>query len=400
MGQAMGRRDVEGHLAALARKGAIKLGDRAQLSIRLADPDEAPVIGATSVGRTGQGVATSGRSIDLMPGMLVRRLKTRANFFVQASENALNPPGTASGDLIAIQDKTGVWTGSVLLARVVNGAMFCLKASVSDDLTIMLSPIVEGDTRSKTRRADPRRGMGVQIEGALTGTIRARPIQHCEGCARVPKRNEGTGIAKGSPSPMQAAVLQVLRSHIGSTGAPPSMRVAAQELPGGPRTAASVHKHMRELVRKGLVHKVSVGQRAYWPTDMMTVPIVELETGKALKKSTIMERAPSVLAGKFDPRPDFFVPATPEMANRLGLEETDLVAVQAITEATAGEIVIARTVEPRHWAFGEFRRTQDGTTQIRPITGSDAAPSTSTGTAGKAVRVEGIVTGVVTFRSL
>ena len=400
MSKALGRRDVEGHLAALARKRAITLGDGAHLSIRIADPDEAPVIDATSAGRPGRASATDGPSIDLMPGTLVRRLKERADVFVEASEDAVKPPGTASGDLVGFREKTGIGTGSVLLAQDVDGAMFCLDVRIGDDLTITLSPIVEGDAPTRTHRAGPSRSMAVQIEGALAGIIRVRPIQHWKGCARVPKRSEGTGTAKGRPTPMQAAVLQVLRSHVGTTGAPPSMRTAARDLPGGPRTAASVHKHVRELLRKGLVQRVPVGQRAYWPTDMMTVPIVEPETGKALAKSTIIDRVPSVLAAKLDPRPDFFVPATPEIAHRLGLEETDLVAMQAITEGTTGEIVIARAGERGRWIFGECRRDHDGVAQVRPIAGSNGARSTATDTAGEAVQVEGVVIGVVTFQSL
>lgn len=365
MSKALGRRDVEGHLAALARKRAITLGDGAQLSIRIADPDEAPVIDATSAGRPGRASATDAPSIGLMPGTLVRRLEARADFFVEASENALKPPGTVSGDLVAFREKTGIRTGSVLLARDVDGAMFFLNVSIGDDLTITLSPIVEGDAPTRTHHAGSSRSMAVQIEGALAGIIRVRPIQRCKRCARVPKRSEGTGTAKGSPSPMQAAVLQVLRSHIGTTGAPPSMRVAARDLPGGPRTAASVHKHVRELLRKGLVQRVPVGQRAYWPTDMMTVPMVEPEMGKALAKSAIIDRVPSVLAAKLDPRPDFFVRASPEIAHRLGLEETDLVAVQAITEATTGEIVIARAGERGRWIFGKCRRDHDGIARVR-----------------------------------
>ena len=393
----MGTHALEGHLTALQRKGVIVLGTRTHRSIRLVDPDEAAVIDPTGSGCPGHALTSETFTVDRLPGTLVRRLEARADFFVQVSDRRFEAAGIAPGDLVAVREKSEIGTGSVVLARHADGTALCFEVNFTDDLEIVLRPIVETHRSTGARRVAANRKATVLIEGALAGIVRARPIQHCKGFKSVPKRDGNAATTNKKSSPRQAAVLGVLRSHIRRTGVPASLHEVGRELG---QTAGSVHKHVRELVKKGLVQKVPVGQRAYWPTDMVTVPIVEPEAGKALAKSTITDRAPSVLAGKFDPRPDFVVPSTPEIAIHLGLEPTDLIAVRAITEGTTGEIVIARAGERGRWFFGEFRRDHDGIAEVRPIAGGDAAPSAVTGTAGDAVHVEGIVIGVVTFRSL
>ena len=108
---------------------------------------------------------------------------------------------------------------------------------------------------------------------------------------------------------------------------------------------------------------------------MATTPIIDSQTGKTLAQSSIVDRAPSVLAQELEPRPDFFVPVTTEIADRLGLETTDLIAVQASTDARTGEIVIARVGERGHMTCGELHRRDEGIAELRSITSEGAAAS-------------------------
>ena len=396
--RATGAQALERHLTALQRKGAIVLGTRTHRSIRLVDPDEAAVIDPNGTGGPGQALTSETFTVDRMPGTLVRRLEAQADFFIQVSDRSFESVGVAPGELVAVREKAQIRTGSVVLAREGEGTVRCLNVSVIDDRQIVLIPATEAHPKASTRRAAPDRTTTSQIEGTLAGIVRARPIQHCIGCANVPKRDGEATNANEKPTPRQAAVLEVLRSHIRRTGVPASLQEAGRDLGG--QTAGSVHKHVRELVRKGLVEQTSTGQRAYWPKDMVTVPIIEPQTGKTLAKSTIIDRAPGVLAREFDPRPDFFVAATPEIANQLALEATDLVAVQTITEPTTGEIVIARAGKRGHTMCGKLQWCSDGIAQLGPITDEDAAKPIVANTASDAIQIEGVVIGTVTFRSL
>ena len=390
---------IETALLSLARKGAIELLANRHHAIRVIDRDEARVIEtSTRHAPGGTGADTEG-TIDRMPGALVRRLSERADLFFQIQGTDLETLGVSQGDLVAAQRMTEIRTGSVVVARDDQGAWVYLQARVTSSRRMVLTAIGGGAIDDEGTETEGETLAALRIAGALSGVVRARPIREDE--RRASARQASAGRA--APSPQQAAVLDIIRTHIRQRGIPPSLYEMTREL--GAVTTGAIHKHVRGLELKGWIARPPGVQRSFWPTDMRPVPIVDPVESSAgrergLASGATGERVPWVLAEQFEPRPDWFMTVTKEMGAALGLERGDLIAIEASAQAGEGEIVIARTGESGDIVCGEFRQRDARHQELRPTT--DAADGTTIASDGSdgALLIEGVIVGSVTFRDL
>ena len=404
---------IQSALLSLVRKQAIKLGTGQHRAIQVIDRDEAPIITPGSTLKPDETVDCTMRVVDRMPGALVRRLDKPADFFLRIDGVGLKALGVGQGDLVAVQRTIELETGSVLVARDERGAWVCREARVTHDRHLVLAPAIPLGVQRENTRGTAEQRAAVRIEGVLTGAVRTRPIKRHEGgtSAETPDA-ESRAVSrrqiapeprpKRAPSPQQAAVLNIIRKHMRLRGMAPSLPEMAKQLG---RTSGSVQTHLAELIARGWIQKTPGVQRSWWPTDMGTIPIVDPDGkpkhgGQELENCPIIERMPSVVAEELDPRPDFLITVTKNIGEALGLNHNDLIAIAAATEADEGEIVIARVGEMRHLVCGELRRHDAHRQALRPVAEGTKAPAVVVDTARGALRIEGLITGCVTFRGL
>ena len=197
-------------------------------------------------------------------------------------------------------------------------------------------------------------------------------------------------------------MLEIVRTHIRQWGVPPSTPELSRALG---RTTGTVGMHLQGLAAKGWIERTLGLQRGYWPTDMVTVPIVDpgesdASQAQGLAGCRIIERVASVLCGQLDPRPDCFVAVTSEVGAGLGLECGDLIALDTRAQARDGEIVVARAAASGHLVCGTLHQRDAHRRELRPPADTAAATSILGDASHGGLRIEGVVIGAVTFRDL
>ena len=396
---------IEGHLLALARRGAIELAP-GHRSIRVIDEDETPIIeGDRNVGVDEQ-LASEQRTVDRLQGTLTRRVIPKADYFLRVQDEGPGTLGIEPGDLVAVRETIDIRTGPLVIARNEHGTLVWSLARLTANHGVELTPT--GNPQGKDQSAMRARGKTtmLRIEGVVTGIMQVRQMRRsggtATGTAKSADGGEAMRIPARAPSPQQAAVLEVLRRHVRRKGIAPSLQQMSQEL--GRLTTGTIHKHLEGLTKKHLVDKRPSGQRRYWPSDLGIVPIVDpgrnrSKTSEGTTKRTTIDRVPSVLGEQFEPRPDFFIPATEQIGDMLELQTTDLIAVQANSDAEEGEIVIADDGTGQ-LVCGELRRRDDGHAERRSVICTSKTTPGNESDGNEVVQIEGVAIGTVTFRSL
>ena len=395
---------IEGHLLALARRGAIELAP-GHRCIRVVDDDEAPIIeGNRKVGVDEQ-LASEERVVDRLHGTLARRVTSKADYFLRVQDEGPGTLGIEPGDLVAVRETIDIRTGSLVIARNEHGTLVWMLARLTANHGVELTPT--GNAQGKDQSATRARGKTtmLRIEGVVTGIVQVRQMRRSGGTATGAAKSADGGEAGRTParppSPQQAAVLEVLRRHVRRKGIAPALQEMSRELG---LTAGTIHKHLKGLTKKHLVDKRPSGQRRYWPSDLGIVPIVDpgrntRKTSEGTTRRKTIDRVPSVLAEQFEPRPDFFIPATEQIGDMLELQTTDLIAVQADSDAEEGEIVVADDGTGQ-LICGELRRRDDGHAERRSVICTSKAALAKESGDDEVVQIEGVAIGTVTFRSL
>lgn len=376
---------LEPFLVRLARKGYIELPDRAQRAIRIIDHGAAPIIRCMSTVDPGTPLVSDERTVDQAPSTLAARLGGNIDYLISMHDESLDAIGVKPGDLVAMRSTIAMGRGNVMAARDERGTMRWYRTAMS------------GHNAITFRRVDSRRGNPSphatlhQADGTVGGVIRIRARQ----------AKTATEPTESTPTRKQGAVLAIMRRYVRVRQMPASLGEIARELQDG-TTSASVYSHVKALERKGLARRTGSKQRSWRPTETGTVPIVDIEqwlrsAERSESEETVKEQTPDTLAQAFRPRPDVFLTPSQEIAQRLGLKTTDLVAVTATTEPDEGDMVIARVGERGEIACGELRWRDGGIAELRPATGNDAVAPIIVETASEDWTIAGIITGTVTF---
>ncbi|UUX97596.1 transcriptional repressor LexA [Aquabacterium sp. J223] len=182
------------------------------------------------------------------------------------------------------------------------------------------------------------------------------------------------GTATGEPSAAeseerpklterQQQVLDLVRSAIERTGAPPTRAEIAGEL--GFRSANAAEEHLQALARKGVIELVgntsrgirlksevlralnqARGRQFSLPLPGMAqlaLPLVgRVAAGSPILAQEHIDRTYNVEATLFARKPDFLLKVRGMSMRDAGILDGDLLAVQKTTEAQNGQIVVAR----------------------------------------------------------
>lgn len=161
----------------------------------------------------------------------------------------------------------------------------------------------------------------------------------------------------------QQQILDLVRSAIERTGAPPTRAEIASEL--GFRSANAAEEHLQALARKGVIELVggtsrgirlksdtlralneSRGKQFTLPLpglEQLSLPLVgRVAAGSPILAQEHIDQTYFVEAGLFARRPDYLLKVRGMSMRDVGIVDGDLLAVQQAKEAKNGQIVVAR----------------------------------------------------------
>lgn len=193
-------------------------------------------------------------------------------------------------------------------------------------------------------------------------------------------------------TPRQQQILDLVRSAIEDTGAPPTRAEIAREL--GFRSANAAEEHLQALARKGVIELVggtsrgirlksdtlralnesrnardandlarsSYGKQHSLPLAslaQLTLPLVgRVAAGHPILAQEHIEQSYTVEAGMFARQPDFLLKVRGMSMKDIGIMDGDLLAVQKTSEASNGQIVVARIGD--EVTVKRFKRSRNG----------------------------------------
>ncbi len=163
----------------------------------------------------------------------------------------------------------------------------------------------------------------------------------------------------------QQQILDLVRSAIERTGAPPTRAEIAAEL--GFKSANAAEEHLQALARKGAIELVggtsrgirlksdtlraihqsrSLGKQFTLPIPslaQLNLPLIgRVAAGSPILAQEHIDQTFQVEASLFKQRPDYLLKVRGMSMRDAGIIDGDLLAVQAATEARNGQIVVAR----------------------------------------------------------
>ena len=139
----------------------------------------------------------------------------------------------------------------------------------------------------------------------------------------------------------QEQVLDVIRSHIESTGMPPTRADIAREL--GFRSANAAEEHLKALARKGAIEIVPGASRGIRLAEEPGLPVVgRVAAGAPVLAAENIEEHCAVDPTFFNPPADYLLRVQGDSMIDIGIHDGDLLAVHATPVADDGAIVVAR----------------------------------------------------------
>ena len=193
-------------------------------------------------------------------------------------------------------------------------------------------------------------------------------------------------------TPRQQDVLDAIKKHIREHGMAPSHEELAQSV--GLSDPASVKPHLQELVKKGFIQIKSRKYRGIRVLDDVPLlrPLAEVAAGTPIVcDAHIVEQVPAAIAERFRPRADYLLTVRGDSMDQTGLNDGDVVAVHKTSEATTGDIVVARLGD--EVTLKRFVQIDERHVELRPESFNPAHEVTKLDLALHILRIEGIAVG-------
>jgi repressor LexA len=174
----------------------------------------------------------------------------------------------------------------------------------------------------------------------LSKTPARRPFAHL----RFPS---STPVAAPTLTARQRQILDWIRSHIDTTGMPPTRAEIAHGL--GFSTASSAEDHLQALARKGALEIIPGASRGLRLKELPgmplqgTLPLVgRVAAGHPILAAEHVEAHYRLDPELFTPRADYLLRVRGPSMQDAGILDGDLLAVHKSDEARSGQIVVAR----------------------------------------------------------
>ncbi len=172
---------------------------------------------------------------------------------------------------------------------------------------------------------------------------------------RISKMTTSTPSTSGELTQRQTEVLQVIRNHIESTGAPPTRAEIAKQL--GFRSVNAAEDHLKALARKGAIVLSPGTSRGIQLSEKhgLGLPMVRhYSAERPVFSEKNFEGRLRIQNECFDLKPNFLLEMKGLSLRDSGINDGDLLAVHATNEPAQGRIVIAKVrgkVEIRRYFF-------------------------------------------------
>ncbi len=155
-------------------------------------------------------------------------------------------------------------------------------------------------------------------------------------------------------TPRQEQILNLIRDAIQNTGFPPTRAEIATEL--GFRSANAAEEHLQALARKKVIELTpgtSRGirlcetepraQERHLLSSLLSLPLVgRVAAGSPMLSEQHIEASYSVDPSLFSAQPDYLLKVRGMSMRDVGILEGDLLAVKKTSQASNGQIVVAR----------------------------------------------------------
>ena len=139
----------------------------------------------------------------------------------------------------------------------------------------------------------------------------------------------------------QSQVLDLIRNHISTTGYPPTRADIAKEL--GFKSPNAAEEHLKALARKGAIEIIPGTSRGIRLPEEQGLPIVgQVAAGEPILAQEHVEDYCQVPPELFSPQADYFLRVRGDSMREIGILDEDLLAVHRTTDASPGQIVVAR----------------------------------------------------------
>ncbi|CAN5479502.1 transcriptional repressor LexA [soil metagenome] len=213
----------------------------------------------------------------------------------------------------------------------------------------------------------------------------------------------------------QQQILDLVRSAIERTGAPPTRAEIATEL--GFKSANAAEEHLQALARKGVIELVggtsrgirlrtevlralneSRGKQFSLPLPslaQLTLPLIgRVAAGSPILAQEHIDQSYVVEASMFPRRPDYLLKVRGMSMRDVGIMDGDLLAVQKTKEARNGQIIVARLGDDV--TVKRFRRTRTSIELIpeNPDFETIVVP-TDGSAADQGFEIEGLAVGLI-----
>jgi repressor LexA len=140
----------------------------------------------------------------------------------------------------------------------------------------------------------------------------------------------------------QQEVLDLIRRYGEETGYPPTRADIAREL--GFRSANAAEEHLKALARKGAIEMIAGASRGIRISEETKgIPVVgRVAAGNPILAQEHIEEYCAMPSSFFHPHADYFLRVKGDSMIDAGIFEDDLLAVHKTTEASNGQIIVAR----------------------------------------------------------
>jgi len=191
----------------------------------------------------------------------------------------------------------------------------------------------------------------------------------------------------------QTQVLELIRRHIEDTGYPPTRADIAAEL--GFKSPNAAEEHLKALARKGAIEIIPGTSRGIRLPELEEIglPLIgRVAAGNPILAEENIEDRVDLPAGFFQPRADYLLRVRGDSMIDAGILDGDLLAVHKTTQATNGQIVVARIED--EVTVKRFQRTRKRD-QILLLPENSAYQPIEVNLAHQAFAIEGLSVGVI-----
>lgn len=146
-----------------------------------------------------------------------------------------------------------------------------------------------------------------------------------------------------SLTPRQQQIFSLIKSHIESTGYPPTRADIAREF--GFKSHNAAEEHLKALARKGVIEIIPGASRGIRLIDDQPtgLPLVgRVAAGSPILATEHIDDYVAIDPGFFRPRADFLLQVVGDSMQDIGILDGDHLAVHGCKSANNGDIVVAR----------------------------------------------------------